>query len=93
MHKNIKAFCITVLGTVVILTAGWLKRPEPRFVSGDECYAVCTYEGTSKRRYIGISSGGCDSACDAAEKKCRDNKDSPCTKTKCTATDCDKLSH
>ena len=88
MSKNMKALCIVCLGALVILSAGWFKPPRPSIVSRGECFAVCTYEGSSKRRYIGASSSDCSSACDAAEKKCRDSNDSPCTKIKCTATDC-----
>jgi hypothetical protein len=87
MHKNMKTYCLAGLVAVVMLTSGWLKAPEPNRVSTGECYAVCTYEG-AKRKYIGASSGGCDSACEAAEKKCRENRDTPCTKIRCTATDC-----
>ncbi len=57
-------------------------------VSHEECNAVCTYQGKSGRKYIGISSSDCDSACDDAFNKCSSDNDTPCTKIRCTATNC-----
>jgi hypothetical protein len=93
MRKRIRAGFLAGLALFVIAGAAWRKGPEPRRVLGDDCYAVCTYQGQSGGRYIGISSDSCDSACGEAEKKCTGNSDGPCTKIRCTATDCAELKH
>jgi squalene cyclase len=80
-----------LLGTILILFAGFVgsyKAQGSRCVSGQDCYAVCTYQGASGSKYIGISSGGCDDACTAASNKCTNNNDAPCSKVKCTSTNC-----
>lgn len=81
MRRSLNVVCIAML---VAFTVGWATP-----VSTDDCYAVCTYKGNSGTKYIGISNEDCDSACDKASKKCTDNDDGPCTKIKCTATNCD----
>ena len=81
MARSIKIICMVA----VLALTGALAKP----VSSSDCYAICKYKGASGDTYIGISDKDCGSACDEARKKCTDDNDSPCTKIKCTATNCD----
>ena len=81
MASSIRIVCIAAL---LALTGPWTTP-----VSSDDCYAICKYKGASGDTYIGISDKDCSSACDEAKKKCTDGNDSPCTKIRCTATNCD----
>jgi len=69
-----------------------LENPHPASPPMREaaaCFAVCTYQDSAKKRYISASGAGCDSACNAAAAKCRNNSSSGgCTKVGCSATDC-----
>jgi hypothetical protein len=86
MHRTTRLFCLSAAVLLApLLEINYSSRP----VSADECYAVCKYKGKSGTTYVGISSSGCDSACDEAKNKCADQDDTPCEKIKCTATNCD----
>ena len=78
---------LCVAGVLGLAAVAGITLEARRTCRGD-CYAVCKYEGKSGSTYVGASAGGCDSACEAAEKKCSEKEDTPCQKIRCTATDC-----
>ena len=76
------------VGGILVLAGAGETRIQARHASSQECYAVCKYKGNSGATYMGVSSSNCDSACTEAENKCLKEKDAPCEKIRCTATNC-----
>lgn len=82
MKKILLAALIGVIPGVLVAAYAVIHSP---CALAAECNAICTYRNSSGTRFIGISSGGCDSACNEASSKCTG---SGCTKVSCSATNC-----
>lgn len=64
-------------------------NPSKPLLIAKECFATCTYRDSQGSKFLGISSGGCDSACSAASAKCSsESKSGGCSYLQCSATDC-----
>ena len=78
---------LCILGTMLFAVV----RTQPaRAASDDQCFSICVYKDAAGNKYVGESAGDCNSACEAANRRCTQAGNGGCQQAKaCTSTNCD----